>query len=252
MRETLKWVRRLANLFESCYLRSAKTSLAAVMFLLLTLLTWADAKTYEPCELARDLVSKGASKEEVPTWVCIAKHESNFNTSAVGRLNGDGSSDHGIFQISDRYWCSPQGWACNIPCDLLEDDDISDDWKCAKRIFRQHKVLSGNGFNAWAVYSSRCSGDTSQYVSGCFDNDSDTKNTVSSSTTIVTSTTTSTTASYEEPERTAESYSAREGNNAEKVQVLDLEMMEKKGKSLVNRIAPSRKIWKPWTWEIYH
>nr|BBE08150.1 C-type lysozyme [Plautia stali] len=225
------------------------------MLLLLTLLTWADAKTFEPCELARELLHKGASKEEVPTWVCIAKHESNFNTSAVGTLNGDGSADHGIFQISDRYWCSPQGWACNIPCDLLEDDDISDDWKCAKRIFRQHKVLSGNGFNAWAVYSSRCSGDTSQYVSGCFDTpDSDTKNTASStstssttttstSSTTTTSTSTTTTASTspsyeEEPERTAESYSAREGNLAEKAQVSDLVMMLKKGKF--------RKLWKPW------
>ncbi|KAE8573139.1 lysozyme c-1-like [Halyomorpha halys] len=228
------------------------------MLLLLTLLSWADAKTYEPCELAQELMAKGAAKEEVGTWVCIAKHESNFNTSAIGRLNGDGSADHGIFQISDRYWCSPQGWACNIPCDLLEDDDISDDWKCAKRIFRQHKVLSGNGFNAWAVYSSRCSGDNSQYVSGCFDketSDTDTKNTIGSTTIPSTSTTTTsstTTASYEETEKVAESYSAREGNNAEKVQVLDLEMMEKKGKSLANSLVPSKKVWKPWTWEIYH
>ena len=31
----------------------------------------------------------------------------------------------------------------------LRDDDIKDDVTCAKRIFRQHHKLSGNGFNAW-------------------------------------------------------------------------------------------------------
>nr|QPB70596.1 lysozyme 2 [Coridius chinensis] len=223
------------------------------MLLLFLLAAWAEAKTYEACELARELVDKGAAMDQVGTWVCIAKYESDFNTSAVGRLNGDGSADHGIFQISDRYWCSPQGWACNIPCDLLEDDDISDDWKCAKRIFRQHKVLSGNGFRAWAVYSSRCSGDNSGYVEGCFDS----KASVSQSNTTVitlpaftTSTTTSTSTTTEEPERVEGSLSARERNNAEKVQVIDLEMMEKKGKSFVNVASSSKKKWKPWTWEI--
>lgn len=33
----------------------------------------------------------------------------------------------------------------------LRDDDIKDDVICAKRIFRQHKHLHGNGFNAWYV-----------------------------------------------------------------------------------------------------
>lgn len=31
----------------------------------------------------------------------------------------------------------------------LRDDDIKDDIKCVKRIFRQTQHLTGNGFNAW-------------------------------------------------------------------------------------------------------
>jgi hypothetical protein len=37
------------------------------------------------------------------------------------------------------------------PFQELRDDDIKDDVTCAKRIFRQHQKLSGNGFNAWYV-----------------------------------------------------------------------------------------------------
>ena len=31
----------------------------------------------------------------------------------------------------------------------LIDDDINDDIRCVKKIFREHKRLSGNGLNAW-------------------------------------------------------------------------------------------------------
>ena len=52
--------------------------------------------------------------------VCLARWESNYNTSAVGSLNWDGSWDHGLFQISDAYWCSrsgPADGACWVTCD---------------------------------------------------------------------------------------------------------------------------------------
>ena len=44
--------------------------------------------------------------------VCLAQHESSLNTAAIGRLNYDGSVDHGLFQISDIYWCD---WRSNEP-----------------------------------------------------------------------------------------------------------------------------------------
>ena len=33
----------------------------------------------------------------------------------------------------------------------LIDDDISDDIRCVKKIFKEHERLSGNGLNAWYV-----------------------------------------------------------------------------------------------------
>lgn len=92
-------------------------------------------KIYERCELAKELYFEHKLPfEQIATWVCIAKHESNFNTSAVGRLNFDGSGDHGLFQISDIYWCSPpgKGWACGVSCSKFENADISDDVACIK------------------------------------------------------------------------------------------------------------------------
>jgi len=129
-------------------------------------------KVYERCELARELKEvHDIPDEQVATWVCIAQHESQFNTSAVGHLNGDGSGDHGLFQISDLYWCSPpgKGWACGVSCADLEDDDIKDDMVCVKRIYRQHQKLSGDGFTAWAVYGAYCSNKDSvvKYLEGC-------------------------------------------------------------------------------------
>lgn len=57
-------------------------------------------KIYNRCELANELLVKyKIPREQIHTWICIAKHESNFDTRAVGRLNADGSGDHGLFQV---------------------------------------------------------------------------------------------------------------------------------------------------------
>ncbi|KAK3921176.1 Lysozyme c-1 [Frankliniella fusca] len=133
----------------------------------------ARAKVYERCELARELLNAhGVPRDQLAVWVCIARHESEFNTTAVGHVNGDGSGDHGLFQISDLYWCSHRGRgkACSMACSELLDDDISDDMQCAKRIHREHQGLSGNGFNAWAVYAQHCKRPerASKYLEGCF------------------------------------------------------------------------------------
>lgn len=133
-------------------------------------------KIYDRCELANDLLHKhNLPKEQIATWVCIAFHESSFNTSAEGRLNADGSGDHGLFQISDIYWCSPpgKGWACSVSCDMLKDNDISDDVKCVKIIYEEHQRLSGDGFNAWSVYKPHCQGKSESYTRGCFGSDDD-------------------------------------------------------------------------------
>lgn len=124
------------------------------------------SKVYKHCELARELRDVHEIPEsQLATWICIVKHESNFNTSALN----PGSGDYGLFQISHLYWCSPVGHACGIPCSALEDDDIEDDVICARRIFRQHQRITGDGFNAWVVYPHYCKGDVSKYIKGCFE-----------------------------------------------------------------------------------
>lgn len=126
--------------------------------------------------MARELLTRhNIPKDQIPTWVCIARHESEYNTSAINHDSGD----HGLFQISHIYWCSPpgDGYACGLPCSSLEDDDIEDDIACAKRIYREHTRLSGDGFNAWVVYGIHCKGrDLQEYVKGCFDRQDDLDN----------------------------------------------------------------------------
>ncbi|XP_072931219.1 uncharacterized protein [Epargyreus clarus] len=133
-----------------------------VALLTSTLLVLADARIYERCELARDLLSLGISKEHVATWVCIAYHESRFDTAARNPHSGD----HGLLQISELYWCGV-GKACGLPCSALRDDDISDDVECALRVHEEHTRLQGNGFLAWVVYPHHCKHNAKKYLADC-------------------------------------------------------------------------------------
>ncbi|XP_076264049.1 uncharacterized protein LOC143198604 [Rhynchophorus ferrugineus] len=141
--------------------------LRAAIIVLFGVVSWTvvSAKIYQRCELARELRNFDIPEREIPTWVCIAQHESLMDTAAMN----PGSGDHGLFQISQIYWCSPPGYGCNVPCDKFRDDDIADDLQCVRRIYNEHKRISGDGFNAWVVYSLYCKGDTSVYLAGCAD-----------------------------------------------------------------------------------
>ncbi|KAH8295742.1 hypothetical protein KR018_006397, partial [Drosophila ironensis] len=130
-------------------------------------------KVYNRCELAQELYfSHKFPMQDLATWVCIAEHESSLNTAAVGRLNADGSADHGLFQISDLYWCTHGGGSggkgCHIDCDRLLDSDISDDVRCIKTIHEEHTRLSGDGFTAWTVYNGHCRQKTRADIASCF------------------------------------------------------------------------------------
>lgn len=78
--------------------------LFALVLVVIAIGNGAWAKIYERCELARELKEKlNVPEEQLATWVCIAQHESNFDTTAVGTLAQ--GKDNGIFQISDLFWC---------------------------------------------------------------------------------------------------------------------------------------------------
>uniref|UniRef100_A0A1I8MG56 Glycosyl hydrolases family 22 (GH22) domain-containing protein n=1 Tax=Musca domestica TaxID=7370 RepID=A0A1I8MG56_MUSDO len=110
------------------------------------------------CDLAREMSRLGVAKSELATWCCIAQFESRYNTTAIGRLNGNWSNDYGLFQFSDRYWCQSSAKPsrssanlCQINCQhLVSGDDVRESIKCAQ------KVKKLQGWRAWSVYNGRC------------------------------------------------------------------------------------------------
>ncbi|CAH2103105.1 unnamed protein product [Euphydryas editha] len=122
----------------------------------------AGAHIYERCELARELLKLGVNRDHVATWVCIAFHESRFDTAARNWHSGD----HGLLQISELYWCGP-GKACGVPCSAFRNEDISDDVQCALRIYDEHTRLQGDGFLAWVVYPQHCKHNAKKYLVDC-------------------------------------------------------------------------------------
>ncbi|XP_011282195.1 lysozyme C, milk isozyme [Felis catus] len=129
-----------------------------------------EAKIFPKCELARKLKAEGMDGfhgYSLANWVCMAEHESNFNTRAFNGKNDNGSSDYGIFQINSKWWCknnsSPSANACNTMCSRFLDDNISDDIACAKRV-----VKDPNGMSAWVAWVRHCRNkDLSRYLASC-------------------------------------------------------------------------------------
>ncbi|XP_070592194.1 lysozyme C-1-like [Erythrolamprus reginae] len=122
---------------------------ALVLTLLFLLIAANEAKKISCCDLASLLKQNdidGYKKTSLEDWVCMAYHESKYNSQVVGPPNTD--RDYGIFQINSGYWCNnnqgPTANKCNKLCSDFTNDDITDDIACAKRIVRDHK-----GMNAW-------------------------------------------------------------------------------------------------------
>ncbi|KAL8164156.1 UNVERIFIED_CONTAM: hypothetical protein K2H54_046913 [Gekko kuhli] len=142
-------------------------ALTALLFLLIAA---NEAKTMEKCELAKDLKSHGMDGFHgypLGNWVCMAYHESRYNTNVVGPPNTDGSRDYGIFQINGKYWCAdgvyPSKNVCNQPCSSFTNDDITDDIECAKIIVQDPQRM-----DAWVAWVKHCKGkDLSEWTRGC-------------------------------------------------------------------------------------
>merc|ERR1712179_818993 len=145
---------------------SLPTVIMSPLLLLLGVLG-VQAKVYDRCELARELLNvHGFVRRGLGDWICLVESESTYNTAAT-HDNGNGSRDYGLFQINDRYWCDANvGVAadCHIACKNLIDSDITDDITCVRHIFDIH------GFEAWWGWLDHCQGVDveTQYVSDCF------------------------------------------------------------------------------------
>ncbi|KAM7328374.1 lysozyme C-2 [Alexandromys fortis] len=144
-------------------------ALLTLGFLLLS--ATVQAKVYERCEFARTLKRNGMDGYRgvsLANWVCLAQHESNYNTRATNYNPGDKSTDYGIFQINSRYWCNdgktPRAVnACGIPCSALLQDDITQAIQCAKRVVRDPQ-----GIRAWVAWRNYCQNrDLTQYLRNC-------------------------------------------------------------------------------------
>ncbi|XP_053318729.1 lysozyme C-1-like [Spea bombifrons] len=126
-------------------------------------------KRYTKCELLKIFKETGLAGYHgysAANWVCLAKHESDYSTTAIN--NNGPSRDYGIFQINSKWWCndgktSRSKNACGISCQSLLNDNILDDIECAKRIVRDP-----NGLGAWVAWRNKCKGrNLSQYTAGC-------------------------------------------------------------------------------------
>lgn len=143
------------------------------------------AKKFSKCQLATALAKNGIARADLPNWVCLVQSESGSNTATVGGPNKNKTKDWGLFQINDGYWCKDgrSGGDCNVNCrcefficcviwwgiiNLIEcisaliDENIADDVKCAKMIFKRH------GYKAWYGWRNKCQGKTLPSVNECF------------------------------------------------------------------------------------
>ncbi|KAF2353768.1 Glycoside hydrolase family 22 [Trinorchestia longiramus] len=128
-----------------------KMRLTTSTFLLVWVLLAATshARVYTRCQLARAFkCTYRIPTSKLADWVCLVKSESNYNTAAMN-TNRNGSKDYGLFQINDYFWCKSSSGSngCGIACSKLRDNNISDDVKCAKKIY------SRQGFNACTTAS---------------------------------------------------------------------------------------------------
>ena len=86
------------------------------IFLVAIAIFGCNAKRYEECELAIELVQHGFAKSSLKDWICLIKSESSMDTRAMNPTNSDGSRDYGLFQINDRYWCQTSGTPSSNIC----------------------------------------------------------------------------------------------------------------------------------------
>ncbi|KAF6206240.1 hypothetical protein GE061_017469 [Apolygus lucorum] len=117
--------------------------LAVTTLVILSLLDVAYLKRFGICELALDLADEKyhVPLSQIPTWVCMAMYLSGLDTSH------NYTGIFGLFGIPGQYWCGQ----CDITCDKLTNDDLSEDVACAQLIYNRYNSENRSGFKAWAA-----------------------------------------------------------------------------------------------------
>ncbi|XP_049738980.1 alpha-lactalbumin [Elephas maximus indicus] len=120
------------------------------------------AKQFTKCELSQVLKDiDGYAGITLPEFTCTIFHISGYDTQTI--VNNNGSTEYGLFQISNKYWCRdhqiPQSRnICDISCDNFLDDDLTDDMMCAK------KILDSKGIDYWLAHKPLCSEKLEQWL----------------------------------------------------------------------------------------
>uniref|UniRef100_A0A453Z3R3 lysozyme n=1 Tax=Anopheles quadriannulatus TaxID=34691 RepID=A0A453Z3R3_ANOQN len=137
-------------------------SWAIVSLCLLGLPSLIDAKIYTKCELAKQLTANGISRTYQGHWVCLAIAVSGLDTTKTTMLPNL-TANYGIFQINSKEWCRVgyKGGKCNMKCEDLVTDDITNAIKCSKIIQQQ------NGFNEWVMWQKKCKGKELPDITNC-------------------------------------------------------------------------------------
>ncbi|XP_068632463.1 lysozyme-like [Battus philenor] len=124
------------------------------LVLLLTFIVFhCEAYQMSRCELVQNLRNHGFPEKKLRDWVCLVEAQSSSCTHLVSKLNKSGHREYGLFQLSDKYWCSNTGKPgndCNVTCSDLLSDDITKAARCAKLVYKRH------GFNAWNGWKNKC------------------------------------------------------------------------------------------------
>ncbi|XP_049297851.1 lysozyme c-1-like isoform X3 [Anopheles funestus] len=121
-----------------------------------------NAKIYTKCELAKQLTANGISRTYQGHWVCLAIAVSGLDSAKTTTLPNQTAS-YGIFQINSKEWCRVgyKGGKCNMKCEDLVTDNITNAIKCSKIIQQQ------NGFNEWVMWQKKCKGKDLPDITNC-------------------------------------------------------------------------------------
>ena len=114
-----------------------------------------EARIMTDCEVAKELIRGNVDRSFLRQYICLMKYESHFETKLIQHGRG-ASMKYGIFQISSDYWCSVgnTGGRCKKRCEDFLNEDIQDDFKCARQI------AESQGFKYWPQWLKYCKGRT--------------------------------------------------------------------------------------------